>query len=160
QAAATLASMMPGRFMLGLGTGELLNEHVTGARWPRPAIRVAMLSEAIEIIRMLLGGGWHSFDGQFYTVEDAKLFTLPSELPPILVAASSLSTARLAAESGDGLISTAPDKELVDAFASAGGKRMPRYGQLAVGYAESEDAGLQQLLKLWPNTGVSGVMTQ
>jgi coenzyme F420-dependent glucose-6-phosphate dehydrogenase len=121
QAAATVAAMMPGRFSLGLGTGENLNEHIVGQRWPPHALRLAMLEEAIGIIRMLWQGGMQSFHGTHFTVENAQLYTLPSQLPPIIVAAAGPHAAELAGRLGDGLINYAADGKTVQDFAGAGG---------------------------------------
>src|SRR5687767_4599123 len=88
QAAATCAAMMPGRFFFGVGTGENLNEHILGDHWPPVDTRRDMLDEAVEIIRLLWQGGTHSFEGAYYTVENARLYTLPDEPPPIMVAAA------------------------------------------------------------------------
>jgi G6PDH family F420-dependent oxidoreductase len=139
QAAATSAVMMEGRFFLGVGTGEELNEHVTGARWPGPDARLEMLEEAIEVMRLLWEGGYRTHRGTHYTVEQARIFTLPDELVPIAVAASQPAAAQLAGRLGDALISVSPDEELVRAFDEAGGTGKPRYGQLHVCYAESEE---------------------
>jgi len=87
QASATAAAMMPGRFFLGVGTGENLNEHILGDRWPEGSVRVEMLAEAIEVIRLLWQGGYQSHHGRYYTVEEARLYTLPNEPPDIMVAA-------------------------------------------------------------------------
>ena len=84
QAAATSAAMMPGRFFLGVGSGENLNEHILGDRWPETDVRLEMLEEAVEVIRQLWQGGYQSFEGSFYTVENARLYTLPEQLPPRL----------------------------------------------------------------------------
>jgi G6PDH family F420-dependent oxidoreductase len=83
QAAATAAAMMPGRFFLGLGTGENLNEHIVGAKWPPLVVRQEMLEEAVRVIRSLWEGGNKSHRGRYFTVENARLFTLPDEAPPI-----------------------------------------------------------------------------
>src|ERR687895_610416 len=125
QAAATVTAMMPGRFFLGVGSGEALNEHILGDHWPRTPIRQEMLAEAIAVIRQLWEGGYQSWDGQYYTVEDARIYTLPEELPPIIVAAGGPSAATLAAEDGDGIWTVAPEKELLDAYREAGGTRPP-----------------------------------
>jgi coenzyme F420-dependent glucose-6-phosphate dehydrogenase len=108
QAAATIASMMPGRFFLGVGTGENLNEHITGEKWPIYDTRAEMLEEAVEVIRLLWQGGSQSWDGMYYTVENAQIYSLPDELPPIMIAASGEKAAELASRIGDVLITTAP----------------------------------------------------
>jgi coenzyme F420-dependent glucose-6-phosphate dehydrogenase len=159
QAAATAAAMMPGRFFLGLGTGENLNEHVLGDRWPSGEVRLEMLEEAIEVIRLLWQGGSQSHRGRHYTVEDARIYTLPDELPPIVVAAGKPKAAQLAGRC-DGLISTAPDRELIDAFESAGGTGKPRYGQLTVCWAESEDEAKRIAHEWWPNAAITGDLGQ
>src|SRR5919197_5828657 len=88
QAAATVAAMMPGRFFLGVGTGENLNEHVTGARWPLPDERLELLEEAVEVMRILWQGGEQTHRGRHYTVDHARLYTLPDAPVPVYVAAS------------------------------------------------------------------------
>lgn len=139
QAAATAAVMMPDRFFLGLGTGENLNEHITGLHWPPASQRLEMLEEAIAVIRLLWEGGWQSHYGKYYTVQQARIFTLPHNVPPIMIAAGKARSAELAGRIGDGMISTAPERDLIKQFEQAGGKGKPRYGQLTVCYAASED---------------------
>ena len=160
QAAATSAVMMEGRFFLGVGTGEELNEHVTGARWPGPDARLEMLEEAIEVMRLLWEGGYRTHRGTHYTVEQARIFTLPDELVPIAVAASQPAAAQLAGRLGDALISVSPDEELVRAFDEAGGTGKPRYGQLHVCYAENEQQARQTAHELWPNAAMGGALGQ
>jgi G6PDH family F420-dependent oxidoreductase len=159
QAAATAAAMMPGRFFLGLGTGENLNEHVVTDHWPNAPIRLEMLDEAIEVIRTLWQGGEQSHYGTYYSVEEARVYTLPDELPPILVAASGEKAACFAGEVSDGLISTAPKKDLVEQFTSAGGKGKPRYGQLTVCYAREEATARRTAHEWWPTAGLEGQLT-
>ena len=137
QAAATVAVLAEGRFSLGLGSGERLNEHVVAPRWPRVAVRQEMLGEAIEIIRKLFDGGLHSFHGEHFELEEARLYDLPPEPPPILVAAGGPRSAKLAAEKGDGLFGTEPEAGLVDAYREAGG-RGPRYAEAPLCYAADE----------------------
>ena len=108
QAAATAATMMPGRFFLGVGSGENLNEHILGDHWPPTLTRLAMLEESVQIIRELWKGEEYTYYGEFYIVENARIYTLPEELPPIYVASSAENSAYLAGRIGDGLISTAP----------------------------------------------------
>jgi G6PDH family F420-dependent oxidoreductase len=159
-AAATCAAMMPGRFFLGVGTGENLNEHVTGAKWPAPDERLELLEEAIEIMRLLWQGGYQTHRGKHYTVENARLYTLPEEPPEIAVAAAQPQAARLAGEHGDALISVAPDEEVVGEFEDAGGKGKPRYGQLHVCVAESEEEAKRTARAIWPNAGLEGPLSQ
>lgn len=138
QAAGTAAALMPGRFFLGLGAGENLNEHITGQRWPAPPVRRKMLAEAIDVIRELWTGESVDHYGEFYTVEDARLYTLPPSAPPIFVAASGEQAAELAGKAGDGLIATSPERALVQRFEAAGGARKPRYAQITVCWAKDE----------------------
>ncbi len=156
QAAATSAVMMEGRFILGVGTGEELNEHVTGARWPGPEARLEMLEEAIEVMRLLWQGGYQTHRGKHYTVEQARIFTLPDEPPEIAVAASQPNAAELAGRVGDALIAVAPDEELVKKF----GNGKPRYGQLHVCYAEDESEARKTAHELWPNAAMGGPLGQ
>src|SRR5438067_7486426 len=122
QAAATSAAMMPGRFFLGVGTGENLNEHILGAKWPAPDERLEMLEEAVEVIRLLWQGGYQTHRGRHYTVEQARIYTLPEQLPEIAVAAAQPNAAELAGRIGDGFIGVAPERGLIEKFEQAGGK--------------------------------------
>jgi len=115
QAAATVADLFDGRFFLGLGTGEALNEHITGAHWPPVSVRRGMLREAVALIRQLWAGDYVTQRGTYYTVENARIYTLPKALPPIAIAAGGPDAARLAGEVGDAVISTAPTRALVTA---------------------------------------------
>lgn len=151
QQAATAAEMFEGRFYLGTGTGEALNELVTGARWPSARERLDRLREALDIIRQLWGGDTVNYGGTYYTVNDAKLFTLPKSPPPILVAAGSPAAARLAGTQ-DGLISTSPDKGLFAAFSESGGAEKPRAGQITVCWNRSEEEARRIARKWWPTT--------
>jgi coenzyme F420-dependent glucose-6-phosphate dehydrogenase len=160
QAAATSAAMLPGRFFLGVGTGENLNEHVLGDRWPEAEVRLEMLEEAIEVIRLLWQGGYQSHHGRYYTVEEARIYTLPDQPPPIYVAASQPQAAELAGRVGDGLISVAPDAELIDRFKSAGGDGKPKVGQVTVCWAESQEEARQTAFEWWPNAAIKGALSQ
>jgi coenzyme F420-dependent glucose-6-phosphate dehydrogenase len=159
QAAATSAAMLPGRFFLGLGTGENLNEHILGDRWPSGEVRLEMLEEAIDVIQLLWQGGYQSHRGRYYTVEEARIYTLPDEPPPMLVAAGKPEAAELAGRC-DGLVSTSPEAELVEAFESAGGKGKPRYGQVTVCWAEDEEQAKRTAHEWWPNAAVQGDLSQ
>ncbi|GAA1446819.1 TIGR03557 family F420-dependent LLM class oxidoreductase [Nocardiopsis tropica] len=141
QAAATTALLSEGRFSLGLGSGERLNEHVVGRGWPNVTTRHRMLREAIDIIRLLWSGGYHSYEGKHLVLEDARVFDLPDEPPPIIVAAGGERAALLASELGDGLFCTEPDKALTRAYGESGGVG-PRYGEVPLSWAADEDEAL------------------
>ena len=159
QAAATAAATMPGRFFLGVGTGENLNEHVLGDRWPSTGERRDMLEEAVAVMRRLWEGELTSWEGRYYRVDTARLYTLPEETVEVVVAVGGTEAAELAGRIGDGLVTTAPRAELVDAFERAGGQG-PRYGQLTVCYAESEQEARRTALEWWPNGGLQGPLGQ
>jgi coenzyme F420-dependent glucose-6-phosphate dehydrogenase len=160
QAVATAATLMPGRFFLGVGSGENLNEHVVGERWPPVAVRLEMLEEAIEAIRELWTGKLVSHRGKHYTIENARLYTLPDELPPLVVAAAGPNAAELAGRLGDGLVSVAPQAEVVDAFDAAGGGGKPRYGQVQVCWAADEQTAKRTALEWFPNIALPGDLSQ
>ncbi|MGN5239365.1 MULTISPECIES: TIGR03557 family F420-dependent LLM class oxidoreductase [unclassified Rhodococcus (in: high G+C Gram-positive bacteria)] len=141
QAAATTALLSDNRFVLGLGTGERLNEHVVGRGWPPASTRTEMLRESIEVIRLLWSGGYHSYNGQHIQLEDARVFDLPDELPPIVVAGSGGPAVRMAAELGDGLFTTDADPDLIAKYEEAGGTG-PRYAEVSLSWAPTEAAAL------------------
>jgi coenzyme F420-dependent glucose-6-phosphate dehydrogenase len=159
QAAATAAELLPGRFSLGVGTGENLNEHILGDRWPPVADRQERLAEAIEVIRLLWEGGPKSHRGKHYRVENARIYSLPDEPPPILVAVAGEKSTDLAAELGDGLFGTSPVAESIERFRAKGGAGKPTYGQLDVCWAESEEEAKRVALESWPNAAMSGSHT-
>ncbi|ADD04726.1 putative F420-dependent oxidoreductase [Natrialba magadii ATCC 43099] len=156
QAAATAGVQLPGQFFLGVGTGENLSEHVFGDRWPPHAIRLEMLREAVDLIRTLWEGETTSYRGEYYTVENARLYTLPDELPPIPIAADGPKTARAAGEIGNGLVAVAPDEELVEAFEDGGGEDKPRYAEVDVCYAEDEQEAIETAHEIWPQAALPG----
>jgi G6PDH family F420-dependent oxidoreductase len=160
QAAATVADMMDGRFFLGLGTGENLNEHVIGKGWPAASVRLDMLEESVQVIRALFSGQNVDERGPYFTVENARLYTLPAQPPRIMLAASGPAAAELAGRVSDGLISTAPDREVVDEFERAGGAGKPRLAQITVCWAETEAEGRATARRIWPNAGLKGELTQ
>jgi coenzyme F420-dependent glucose-6-phosphate dehydrogenase len=160
QAAATSQVMLEGRFFLGVGTGEELNEHVTGSVWPGPQKRLEMLEEAVEVLRLLWQGGYQSHYGKHYTVEQARIYTLPDEPPPIAIAAAQPKAAELAGRVGDALIAVAPESETVEQFEQAGGNGKPRYAQVTVCYAASEEKAKQTAYEIWPNGGMEGALGQ
>lgn len=160
QAAATSACLLPGRFRLGVGTGENLNEHILGDTWPSAAVRREMLDEAIGVMRKLWQGDDTSHRGRYYTVENARLYSRPAEQPPIFVAASGEQAASLAGSVGDGLVATAPNKEVVKAFERDGGKGKPRYAELTVCWAADEASGRKTAHEIWSLAGVPGELSQ
>ena len=160
QAAATTARMFDGRFFLGVGTGERLNEHVLGDRWPAHDERLSMLEEAVSVMRELWTGDLVTHRGDHYTVENAQVYTLPAELPDVAIAASGPETGTFAGEVGDALVTTSPDEQTADAFAEAHDGDAPRYGQATVCYAETEAEGRRTIHEQWPNGGLPGVLSQ
>jgi coenzyme F420-dependent glucose-6-phosphate dehydrogenase len=160
QAAATAADLLPGRFFLGVGSGENLNEHITGARWPPVDVRLDMLEEACEVIRTLWKGELTTHHGRYYTVENARLYTVPDQLPPIHVAGAGEKAATLAGRIGDGFVGTAPEPSALQAFSEAGGEGKPRYGQMTVCWAEDEASARKTAAEWWPNMAVPGQLSQ
>src|SRR4051812_40365707 len=138
QKAATMGALSGGRFELGLGAGENLNEHVVGQGWPPASTRHEMLSEAIDVIRALWGGGYVTHHGEHYDVEDAKLYTLPDRPVPIYVAVSGPASIRLAKEKADGVIAVQPEADLVAPF-----EGKPRIGQPAFSVHDDEQEALR-----------------
>jgi coenzyme F420-dependent glucose-6-phosphate dehydrogenase len=160
QAAATAAAMMPGRFFLGVGTGEALNEHVLGDPWPSADLRREMLAEAVTVIRELWKGEVTHHRGRHYTVDGARIYTLPEEPPPIYVAASGAEAAKVAGSIGDGFVSLAPQREIVETFERAGGAGKPRVGQVEACWARDEREARRTAHEWWPNTALAGELTQ
>ena len=165
QAAATLEAMFPGRFWLGLGAGEALNEHIVGGYWPEPAERIRMLVEAIEVIRKLFTGMVVKHEGKHFRLESAKLYTMPEIPPPVIVGTAGPVMARRTGELCDGILTPgAPDEKLrmllgrFEQGARAVGKdpaTMPRMIQLHVSWAESDEAATENALREWPNGGMA-----
>ena len=156
QATATSATILPGRFEFGVGTGENLNEHVFGDAWPSADVRLEMLEEAIEVIRLLWEGGTKDHEGKHYRVENARIYTLPDETPPILVSGFGPKATRLAARIGDGYVNAVPDAELLNLFRSSGGGDKPAHGAFKVCYGEDEAEARKTAHRLWPNEALPG----
>ena len=154
QAVATTAAMVPEEFYFGVGTGELLNEHVLGDHWPEHRVRLEMLEEAVEVMRKLWTGKQVSHHGEHYDVQNARLFTLPEETPPVCVSAFGERAARGAAAFGDGLWSVGP-QDVVEDWEDAGGEG-PRLTQLHACVADSEDAAVATAHEQWANSGLPG----
>jgi G6PDH family F420-dependent oxidoreductase len=159
QAAATAALMLPGRFQFGVGTGENLNEHVLGQRWPRVDVRLRMLEEAVQVMRRLWEGKLTSHDGRYYQVENARVYSVPDTPPPVLVSGLGPKAVSLAARIGDGYISTAPDREALGSYVKEGGKG-PKQAGLKVCWGKDETAARKTAFQLWPNTLVPGQLSQ
>lgn len=158
-AAATTACLLEGRFALGVGTGENLNEHVLGDKWPTPEVRLSMLEEAVEVMRKLWNGGVVDHDGEHYLVENAQLFDLPERPPPVLVSAFGPKAVQTAARIGDGYICTMPSKDLVEAYRASGGTGKVQGGMKAC-YAADETTAIDTVHRYWPNLGVPGQLSQ
>ncbi|GAA2381470.1 TIGR03557 family F420-dependent LLM class oxidoreductase [Nonomuraea africana] len=156
QKAATMGVLSEGRFTLGLGSGENLNEHVIGEGWPPANTRHRMFREAIQIIKELFQGDYVTFDGEYYNVDSAKLYDLPAEQVPIGIAASGGQSAAIAAEYGDVLVINEPMPEVVQQFNAAGGAGKPVYGQLPIAYDTDAAAARERAHRLWRWAGVGG----
>lgn len=165
QAAATQAAMTPGRFWLGLGSGEALNERVVGGEWPEAHVRLAMMQEAIGIIKQLLSGKVVKHDnGKYFNIERVKLWTLPDSPPPIYVATAGPVTAAWTGRECDGIITpgAAPEKlkmllgKFADGAKSVGKdpSTMPKLLQLHMSWAETHEEAVQNAMTEWPNGGM------
>jgi G6PDH family F420-dependent oxidoreductase len=159
QAAATTSLLLDGRFTFGVGTGEALNEHVLGHRWPRPEVRLAMLEEAVDVVRRLWTGDTVDHRGDFYEVENARIFDPPEQAPPIVVSGFGEEATKVAARIGDGYWGHSPDAELLDLFAAEGGTG-PRYAQLNLCWSDDEGKARRTVHEIWPNGGVVGQLSQ
>jgi coenzyme F420-dependent glucose-6-phosphate dehydrogenase len=159
-ATATCACLMPGRFFLGLGTGENLNEHVLGDRWPAPDERIEMLEEAITVLRLLWEGGEQTHRGKHYTVDHCRIYNLPDDPIELAIAAGQPVAAQLAGRLGDALVSTSPDESIVETFNDAGGEGKPRYGMIHVCYGEDEEEAKRLATDLWPNLALKGELSR
>jgi len=160
QAAATSAVLLNGEFRLGVGTGEALNEHVTGARWPSILQRLEQLEEAVEVMRRLWTGEFVTFHGQHYTVENARIYTRPDDPPPVYVSGFGPNAAELAGRIGDGFISTSPDREGLQRFRDSGGAGKPSQVGYKVCWGRDPEAAIDTAHRLWANSGVPGELSQ
>ena len=160
QAAATSAVLTGGRFRLGVGTGEALNEHIFGDAWPEEEVRLEMLEEAVTVMRELWKGGNHSHHGKHYTVENARIYTLPEQPIEIHVSGFGPKATDLAGRIGDGYVSVMPDGDLVQRFRDAGGAGKPAQGGFKAAFADSADEGRRIAYRKWPNAGVPGELSQ
>ena len=154
QAAATLAIISDGRFTLGIGSGERLNEHIVGQGFPAVRERQERLAEALDIINLLWQGGYQSYQGRYLQLEDARIFDLPETLPAVAVAAGGKDAATLAATHGSGLFATEPRADLVETFTAQGGSG-PKYAEVPVAWAPTEEAAVKEAHRTarWSVTG-------
>ncbi len=159
QASATVAAMAPGRFTLGVGTGEALNEHILGEAWPPVSVRLAQLEEALGIIRKLWSGDIVTHEGDYFTVHNAKVWSLPPEPPEILMSGFGPEATELAAEIADGWISTTPDADLLRQFRDSGGRGRAQ-GGMKICYAETEKEAAETAHRLWGHEGAGGQIAQ
>lgn len=159
QAAATSAVLTGGRFRLGVGTGEALNESILGTVWPDTDVRRDMLDEAIEVMRRLWTGEVVTHRGRHYTVQNARLYTLPDQPPPVYISGFGPESTRFAAEVGDGYVTTMPDQELIGLFRQHGAGKPVTAGAKACVAATAEEAE-QIAFRTWPTTGLPGELSQ
>ncbi|GGO22694.1 TIGR03557 family F420-dependent LLM class oxidoreductase [Microbispora bryophytorum] len=160
QAAATAQILLDGRFRLGVGTGEALNEHILGDQWPPAEERQRMLEEAVDVIRELWTGELVTHHGEFYEVDTARLYSLPDRPPPIYISGFGPKSVDLAGRLGDGYIHTAPAADMVEAFHKAGGEGKPCAAGLKVCWAHEEADARRTVHRLWPNQGIPGEAAQ
>ncbi len=159
QAAATCQLLLDGRFILGVGSGEALNEHILGDRWPPAAERLEMLEEAIEVIRLLWTGRQVSHRGRHYRVENARIYSLPPRPPPIYVSGFGPKSVELAARVGDGYCTTSPD-ELIGEFRRLAGPDRPVQAGTKVCYGPDRAEAVRTVHRTWPNERLPGELAQ
>ncbi len=158
-ATATCAQLLPDRFTWGVGTGEALNEHILGDRWPPVDLRLERLAEAVDIVRQLWTGEQITHRGSHFTVENARVYDAPETAPPIVVSAFGPVAAEVAARIGDGLWVSGASTDTVQAWRDAGGSG-PVYAQLTLCWADDRDEAIKTAHRIWPNTGVPGQLSQ
>jgi G6PDH family F420-dependent oxidoreductase len=164
QAAATAAVQLDGRFVLGVGSGEALNEHILGDPWPSAGQRLGMLEEAVGLIRKLHAAGARgeavSHHGRHYEVQDARIYTVPSEPVPVYVSGFGPQATELAGRIGDGYCTVVPDAGLVRAFRDSGGGDKPVQAGMKVCWDADREAALDQAHRLWANDALPGQLAQ
>ena len=160
QAAATSAVMLGGRFNLGIGTGEALNEHIFGDAWPSADVRLEMLEESVEVMRLLWEGGTKSHHGKHYQVENARVYTLPDEPPDVLISGFGPKSTRLAGRIGDGYCHTAPDTEMLSLFRESGGGDKPAHAGMKACWSDDEETARETAHRIWSNEQLPGELAQ
>lgn len=160
QAAATSAVLLNGRFRLGIGTGEALNEHILGTVWPTVDVRLEMLEEAVEIMRRLWTEDFVSHHGKHYTVDTARVYTRPDS--PLLIYMSGLGpkATDVAARIADGYITTQPNPQLLKRFRDHGGGSKTAQAGFKVSYAPTVEEGVEQAHRIWATSRVPGELSQ
>jgi G6PDH family F420-dependent oxidoreductase len=160
QAAATSAVRLEGRFVLGVGSGEALNEHIFGDPWPDADERLEMLEEAVEVIRALWRGGVTEHRGRHYRVVNARIYDLPESPPPIIVSGFGPKAISLAGRIGDGFCTVAPDGDAVAQYRQSGGAGRLVQGGTKVCYGADAARARQTAHRLWPNEALPGELAQ
>jgi len=160
QAAATASLLTGGKFNLGVGTGEALNEHVTGAKWPAADERQEMLEEAVTIITELFTGKQLTYDSKHYRVDTARLYSVPRVPPPVYVSGFGEKSARLAARIADGYICMGPQADLIKLFRDEGGDGRPVQGGIKGCWAPDADDARATMRRLWPGDSIPGESAQ
>ena len=160
QAAATSALLLDGNFCLGVGSGEALNEHIFGDRWPEADERLEMLEEAVGVIRTLWEGGVKSHRGRHYRLEHCRVYDLPEQPPPIVISGFGSKAVKLAARIGDGYCTVGPDRQSVELFRSRSSSGKVVQGGVKVCWDEDESRAIDTVHRLWPNEGLPGELAQ
>ena len=160
QAAATAGLLTGGRFTLGVGTGEDLNEHILGRRWPSAEERLEMLEEAVSVMRDLFSGRLISHQGRHYTVDTARLYSVPATPPQIYMSGFGEKAIRVAARIADGYVSVQPNADFVRLYRESGGGDRPVQGGLKVCWAPDEAQARKTMHRLWPTDAIPGEAAQ
>jgi len=160
QAAATASVLLGGRFTLGVGSGEALNEHILGERWPSADIRLAMLEESVEVMRRLWTGDVVTHEGTYYDVDSARIYTLPDQPPPVYVSAFGPKALELACRIGDGFITTSPDRESLQTFRAQAGPGKGAHVGTKCCWADTREEAVATAHRVWANSGVPGELSQ
>jgi G6PDH family F420-dependent oxidoreductase len=156
QAAATTAQLFGGRFRFGIGSGELLNEHVVGLRWPSARVRLEMLEEAMAVIRQLWDGRTVDHHGRYYTVENARLWSLPEVPPQVVMSAFGPRAVQVAARVSEGYYGAWAPKDLIRMYRDHGG-RGPAVGELKVCWDDDEERAVATAHARWRHELVPGL---
>ncbi|OEV03232.1 TIGR03557 family F420-dependent LLM class oxidoreductase [Streptomyces oceani] len=159
-AATSAVTLGEGRFRLGLGSGEALNEHILGTTWPQAPVRLAMLEEAVTVLRQLLSGEETSHTGRHYTLENARLYDVPDTFVPLDISGFGPASVELAGRVGDGFITMAPDEESVARFRRSGGGQQRVGGGMKVCYDTDQEAAIRTVHRRWPNMFLPGELSQ